>query len=385
MVQENQTVQGAAAAKKKNPLLKVLCALIFLVLCLAVFFYANTAIGFKGSTQNKGAYQAFDDLQKDTVDVVLLGSSATSRYFIAPKAYNDEGLSSFVIGSPSTPVIFMDNIMEYVQKTQKPKVFVIELRNVLKGYDSVNEVSVRTTVDSMKFYKEDRIKMIDEALEVMGEHAEEGSYDDKPLDYYLPIVKYHTRLTNVADADDPITSDELMLKLPYNKMQGFQCGSVTVTQAPQKTPTFQAKASKLDGDVKEILDDLLDYCDSIDAEVLFTFSPYIQTEEAGQETIAVTDYVNSRGYTCLNFCSDEMTQKLDVNWQTDMYNWHHFNYLGAEKYTKYLASYLKETYGLEDHRGDATYSKWQEGYELYEDYVADGIKHVAGKNVADEE
>ena len=374
--------QGNVKAKK-NPLPKILSVIVFLVLCVAVFFYANTAIGFKGTLQNKGTYQAFDDLQEDTVDVVLLGSSAASRYFIPSKAYNDEGVSAFVIGAASTPVIFMDNIMTYVQKTQKPKVFIIELRNVLKGYAAVNEVNVRTTVDNMKFYKSDRIEMINEALEVMEKHAEKGSYDDEPLDYYLPVIKYHTRLTSTGD--EAITTDELLLNLPYIKTQGYPCAGVTVTQAAQKTPTFATTSCELDSDIQEILDDLIDYCDSIDAQVLFTFSPYVQETEDSEMANAVTDYVQSRGYTCLNFCSDEMAEELGIDWSTDMYNNHHFNYLGAEKYTSYLTKYLKEHYDLEDHRGDDTYSAWEEGYEIYSDYVADGIKHVAKGNVADEE
>lgn len=384
MASGNHSIDAQGAATKKNPLLKVLSVLIFLVLCFAVFFYANTAIGFKGSGQNKGAYNAFEDLEQNTTDVVLLGSSATSRYFIPSLAYNDEGFSSFVIAPAGTPAIFMDNLMEYVQKTQNPKVFVIELRNVLDGYNAVDEASVRTTVDSMKFYSADRIGMIDEALEVMGEHAEEGSYDDSALDYYLPIVKYHTRLTSTAKRE-AITADELLLKLPYNETQGFQCGSVTLTQVPQDTPHYETTSCELDADIKEILDEIMDYADGIDAQVLFTFSPYVQTAEQSQMSNAVTDYVKSRGYDCLNSNSDELTQEMGIDWSTDMYNWHHFNYLGAEKYTKFLTKYLKEHYDLEDHRGDATYSSWEEGYKTYEDFVSDGIKHVEKNNVADEE
>ena len=376
---------SAAAAKTKSSALKNLCcAICFLILAVAVFFYANTAIGLQGTTQNKGAYRAFDDLEKNTVDAVFIGSSATSRYVNPSQAYSEEGIASFVIGTQKTPVILVDNIMKYVQKTQKPKVFVIELRNVLKGYESANEVDVRFTTDSMKFYNKDRIEMINEALDVMKEHAEKGSYDEDVIDYYLPVVKYHTRLTS-SKKKEAITKDELTLNLPYNKMQGFQCGNVTVTQVPQKNPKYETKSCKLDGDVKEVLDDLIDYCDTIDAEVLFTFSPYLQSNDKAKMTNAVTKYVEKRGYTCLNFCTEQMAEKLNINWQTDLYNNHHFNYLGAEKYTKYIAKYLKENYDLEDHSGDSKYDAWLEGYDLYKDYVADGIKHFEKSNVSDDE
>lgn len=368
---------------KRSPLIKILCAVIFLILCFVLFIYANFAIGYNGTTQNVGAYEAFDDLEEDTVDVMFIGSSAVSRYFIPSKAYVEEGISSFVLGAQATPIIFTDNIIDYVEKTQSPKLYVIELRNVLDGYDAVNEVDVRKTTDAIDFYKPDRIKMINEAIEVMNKHAEEGTFDDNPINYYFPIIKYHSRLTS-SDKDDAITTDDLLLDVPYNKTQGYRCSHNTVTQVPQQVPNYQTKACDLDSDIEEILSNLLDYCDTVDADILFTFSPYIQDKNTSMKTIAVQNYVENRGYTCLNFCSYKMTETLDVDWSTDMYNVNHFNYLGAEKYTSYLEKYLKENYDLKDHRGDESYKAWNKGYEAYNKYVAEGIKYIEDKNQADD-
>ena len=61
---------------------------------------------------------------------------------------------------------------------------------------------------------------------------------------------------------------------------------------------------------------------------------------------------------------------------TDYYNSKHVNYLGAKKYTAYLTAYIKENYDLPDHRGDKTYSLWEEGYAEYLEYVKDGTQET---------
>lgn len=375
---------AAKAAVKRNPLITVLKVVIFLILALVVFYYANCAVGYEGSKQDKGAYKAFDDLQNDTVDVVMIGASSVSRYYVAPKAYVDHGIASFVIGPPSTPVMFSDNVMQLVDETQDPKVYVVELRNILKGYGAVNEAAIRRTTDSVSLLKKERYDMIDEGLKTLRKHAKKGSYDDSRLDYLLPIVKYNSRISE-ADNQDRVTTDELMLNGVYNYTQGFHFSSPTVTQAPQKTPTFYTEVGELDEDSKEILDGVLEYCDSIDTPVLFTFSPLCANEEQALKMNAVTEYVKSRGYECLNFNTEKLSEAVGLDYSTDFYNNHHVNYLGAEKYTEYLSKYLIDNYDLPDHRGDNTYAAWEEGYEIYEDYVGDGIKHVSATNVADEQ
>ena len=377
--------QGQHTVKKdkRGPFAVVLSVIIFLMLAAAVFVYANMAIGFYGTKQSKGAFNAFDDLEKDSVDVVLIGSSATSRYFIPGKAHNDEGFASFELAPPAAPLIFTDNIIDLVEETQSPKLYVVELRNVLDGYNAVDEASVRKVADSIKVTKRERYEMINEALDVMAEHAPEGSYDTEVMDYYFPVIKYHNRLT-AGDNDSHLKASELLLQGSYNKMQGFQYSAPTLTKVAQETPHYVEESAELDPDIEEIVGNLLDYCDKLDADVVFTFSPFVMSEEKSAMSNAITDYVESRGYTCLNFNSFEMADELGIDWSNDFYNTNHCNFQGSEKYTDYLEEYISSHYDLPDHRGDSAYAAWEESYKKYEDYVADGILYVSDENVSDE-
>ena len=371
------------SARNKNPLLAILKVALFLVLAAAVFLYSNLAFSYAGTKQDKGAYNTFDELQKGTVDVAFIGTSATSRYFIPGQAYVEDGLASYVIAPPQTPAIFYDNIMDLIEQTQSPKVFVVELRNVLGGYDAVNEVAVRKTTDSIKLTKSQRYAMIDEALATMRKHAKKGTYDDSRIDYYLPVVKYHSRAFSDSKKEQ-ITLDDLLLKPVYNVTQGYQASGPVLDQASQKPGSYQSSAAELPSDIKEIMDGLLDYCDKLDAQVLFTFSPYSMSEDESLLSNAVSAYVQERGYDCLNCNNDETVAEIGLDWDKDFYNNHHVNYVGAQKYTSYLSKYLMKRYDLEDHSGDAAYSDWESGYQNFLDYTSVGLTRV-DSSVADEE
>ena len=54
---------------------------------------------------------------------------------------------------------------------------------------------------------------------------------------------------------------------------------------------------------------------------------------------------------------------------SDYWNNGHWNILGAEKITAWLAPKLQSTYDLPDHRGDEAYSAWEEKIKSWEKTV----------------
>lgn len=167
-------------------------------------------------------------------------------------------------------------------------------------------------------------------------------------------------------------------------MQGFYTSRASVTQAPQETPKYSSEIGEIDETSAKLLDSLLGYCDKIDEQVLFVLSPFsLQTYEDSENVNAIEKYVEDRGYECLNFNTAEMAEMLGIDWETDLYNRNHLNYLGSEKYTAFFARYLKENYGLEDHRGDPLYDDiYENGFKKYEKFVAKGIKYRSDSDVA---
>ena len=366
--------------KKRHPLRNAICAVVFTALVGATFVWATLAFSMQGRAQNTGAFAAFYDTPEDSVDVAYIGTSAASRFFVNPQAFEEEGVSTFPFGIQNTPLFLYDNLMDEFQTKQNPEVFVIELRPLLKDGEMLAEENCRRPIDSVSLLSPNRMGMFEESLQVMSAQLEPGSYDDNKWDYVFPVIKYHGRAT-----DGTMTVDDLLLNKPYNTMQGFACGSVTLSQVALGESKFTDRVGKLTDVQEEHLQDLLDYCETLDAHVLFVLAPQVcETYDKSKSLNAIQKFVEDQGWDCLNFNSDEMFAKLGLDHTTDFYNKNHCNYLGAEKYTSYLTSYLKDTYNLTDHRGDDTYQQWVDGYEDYQDFVSKGIKKSSSKEVADE-
>ena len=63
---------------------------------------------------------------------------------------------------------------------------------------------------------------------------------------------------------------------------------------------------------------------------------------------------------------EEISSVSTTDWDKDTQDeGNHLNIYGAEKVGKYIATYLKNNYNLDDHRNDEKYQKWNDELENY--------------------
>ena len=347
----------------------VLRIAVFLLLAALLFAYFNQVLTISASDSNRKIINAFYHEEENTIDVLYLGTSASNRYFISPLAYEETGMTVFTLATMGMPLFFVPELIEEVQKTQEPQLYVIELRSVLKDKEAITDAHIRRVTDSMKF-SENRTDAIRKALDFT-EGAQESDVGENFLEYYLPIIKYHDRFLQ-----GDVSASEWILQTGENETKGYVTSKSTLTQRPQQEAVYTDERGPLADEAAETLEEVLDYCDSLEQDVLFVLSPFSLKEEQAKQFNTVIDTVESRGYTVLNFNTEEMIETLGIDWDTDFYNSKHVNYLGAQKYTAYLTAYLAAHYDLEDHRGDSAYQSWEDALDYYRDYVADGIQFV---------
>ncbi len=344
-------------------------AAIFIVVAALLFVYLNEVFNIADSDSNKEIFNAFYEEEEDTIDAVYFGTSASNRYFIGPLAYEETGMTVFTLATMGMPLFFVPNLIEEVEKTQDPQMYIIELRWVLKTKDLITDAHIRRVTDSMK-YSENRTDAINKALEfVEGAGGELSNIDDSKWDYYVPIIKYHSRL----ETGDLSVKDVALINTK-NETKGYVTSYSTRKQVAQKEPVYSDGRADLSPEAEEALVELLDYCDGLDEDILFVLSPYSMKKGEKDKFNTAMDMVRERGYEVIDFNTPEMAEELDLNWKTDFYNSKHVNFLGAEKYTDYLTEYLSENYDLADHRGEKGYESWDEAYEYYLDYVEPGIR-----------
>lgn len=361
--------------KKKSALERKigLRVLVFLLIAGLLFVYLNQVFSIGNTDASKEIIQSFYEEEEDTVDVIYMGTSATNRYYNPGLAYEEAGVAAYDLAVMGMPMFFMPTMIEEVEKTQNPSLYIIEIRNVLKSKNEVTDAHIRRVTDSMKF-SSNRFEAVDIALDYTeGAKGKLSNIDDEKLSYYVPIVKYHSRATS-----GELTAGDVFLTDGQSAVKGYVLSPLTVTQKAQGVSIYSDEVGELAPEMADAFEATLRKCDRLKAQgkqILFVLSPYVVKEGEMDKFNAAVAMIREHGYDFLNCNDGAVLEEMNIDWETDFYNSKHVNYKGAEKYTKYLTNYIKDNYEIPDRRGDEAYSSWSEAHEKYCDYVRDGIQH----------
>lgn len=356
----------------------LLCTIGFLLCAGLLFCYLNKVFSMGDADGNRQTFKAFYAEPAGTIDVMYLGTSASNRYFINPLAYKEEGMTCFTLATMGMPMFFVPDLIDEVAKTQDPQLYIIELRWLQKDRDMITDAHIRRVTDNLKL---SGIKKhaIDLAFEQMdGSKGMLGDISDKKIDYYIPILKYHDRLQQ-----GQMSPGDFKLTASKNRTKGYIMSKNTTTQVNQLPGEVTDERAPMSDLAETALIATLDKCDALtgqsDKQVLFVLSPFCCHENQKQIFNTAMDMVREWGYPVLDFNTPEMYEELGLDFDKDFYNSKHVNFIGAEKYTRYLTDYIAAHYELPDHRGQEGWESWEKAYETYEEYVSGGIDTIQVK------
>lgn len=345
-------------------------AVVFIIIAALLFVYLNRVFSIGNSDTNTRIFNGFYAQEENTIDVMCIGTSATNRYFNPTKAYNDAGIAAFDMATMGLPMFLVPTIIEEVEKTQDPQLYIIELRNVLKSKNEVTDAHIRRVTDSMKM-SQDKADAVEKGKEYTKGATGEFTYTDEgTLEYYIPIVKYHGKL-----AAGSIRPKDLIPWKLKNAAKGFVRTGKTCERVPQEEPVYSDEYAELAPEMEGALLEVLGVCDAMEdgKEVLFVLAPYSVKEGEQEKFNTAVRMVTERGYPVLDCNQKDVTDAMEIDWKNDFYNSKHVNYVGSEKYTAYVTKYIVENYDLPDRRGDGRYESWEEAYEKYCNYVMEGL------------
>lgn len=326
-------------------------ALVFAVIFCLFCFYLLRVFDMKDEMGSEKVFNSFYAASEDTIDGIYLGSSGTYRYFMAPRAFSKYGFTVFDLATSSQPIVSQKYIIKEALKTQPNcKVILIEIRNVVKTDDHLYEADLRRVTDAFR-QSENRKDLIDDNLAYFkGLGLENFDYDK--WDYYFPFLKYHSRW------DGDITGTDLLGTREKTSYKGFLPTSKSYYVEKLSDPGEYAGTQSLGEARMETLDDLLDYCDTLDQKVIFVASPYYADQDKQERLNTAVDYIEGRGYEVWDFNHGELKDEIDMNWSRDYFEKNHVNIFGAMKYTDFISEKLKSELNLPDHRTDPDYETW---------------------------
>lgn len=320
---------------------------IFLILLLVVSYMVRT----NGDVKDR--FAGFYAERKDTLDVVMIGSSPVFPYYVAPKLWGETGIAMYPLSSNMQRPVAMKYLVEEAEKTQSPGLYIFEMRMFTMEDEGLREnmAYTRGVTDNMR-YSLLRNKTIQA---MVPEENEEGR-----LSFYLDIMKYHTNWKML------VLPSEWANMMYYNPhpLKGYtfkdevgpqpmpDCGGAEGTKA---IPTEQ----------EAYLRELLEYLQQGGHDALFIVSPYGESLEEQQMYNYMEEIVSLAGYPFINM--NDHFEEIGIIFEEDFADYgSHTNAIGAEKCTDFLREYLQENYDFTDKRGSASYASWDEAYELWQ-------------------
>lgn len=331
---------------------------VFRIISLAVslaltgYLFVHVSYMHRGYTRLMG----FHGLKDNTIDVAFVGTSVTFSSFMPMEAWNEYGMAAYDYCTNTQ----LENALRYsvreVMKTQSPKLLMIDVAPFLVQHspevvadEDDPDLLIKYNIDSMP-YSLNRAKLI-------GEINREKEGDLYSYLYYtFDICRYHSNRPSVGQWNN--SCNDVNRGYGYLSRNG---ASVVNTDHFFKDDGTE---EPLEGRHAVYLEQLLSDMDRLNCEVVFYCAPAYFMEDRKDECFRknyIKRVVEERGYVFWDLSAEVETVGLDYEY--DFWSYNHFDSLGAEKVTRYLAKRIVDTYEIPDRRDDPRYENWHNDYQ----------------------
>ena len=331
----------------------VLRTLLFLLLLASTFYVVDKTLQFKyddGITPIEDFYV----YPKDSIDVLLLGSSHMGVNIDTTILCNDYGIASYKMWGDTQPIWISYHHLVEALKTQHPKVVVLEALGLSHGIDySGYTNSVKNTMGLR--WSLNKVQAI------------LASYE--PEDYesaFFPLAQYHSRYAELNEKD----FSYYFWDHPYSEHNTRDWNIICPMDAPSTTQEKLPIGEKQLKYFKKI-----QYlCKKNQIPLLVLTSPYTAPEDERARLNSANEYLEQEGIPNLDCLTNYEAYGFDFS--TDFGdNAGHLNSTGCAKLTAILGQYLKDNYDLPDRTGDPlfAYATPQDAeFILGKSFVGDG-------------
>lgn len=313
----------------KKELLGFLC----LLLALAVFCGAASAVVSPKRYDYGAVWGMYEKEPKNTVDLLFFGSSLAYCDFVPAVIYEETGVTSFVMAGPKQTAPVTYRYLRQACKTQSPKTVFIEVTRFLCPRQN----------DSIKI----NLTYMPWGLERLIPTFEETSGEER-TGLLFPLYAYHDRWDDLKWAD------------LQKGLTGYDpdplAGYTFLDQALDLKEPVEREFSCDETDYAAMLSyagEMADFCREKGIRLVFFFSP---SYGGGHEDMLRGDLKRvCPDVEFVDFNEDFDSIGLDLS--TDFYDDHHLNYRGAEKFSRYFCGRLSEWGITPSHSGDG--KLWQ--------------------------
>ena len=309
---------------KKTPIIRIVC---FFVILIALIIPVQNALLYRDRKTDNSSYQIinFYKEKKDSLNPVFIGSSNCFAFYSPLLTYNSYGLKSNNYSSSGMGMIFYKYAIEEVKKTQEDALIVLTITPL----DIMNYTALHYLLDDMP-WSMNKLNFIKRYF----------TYGDESIlnsiEYFFPLMRLHERWSDIK-FDDLIKDDGT---------KGATAHEYYLTYVNDITDKlfFSDVRNEMPDTWKDIMSDLLDYCDDNKVNIVFLVPPRSFDEEEYTQLNSLLDYISSRNFDVMDL--REKAEEIGLDFTCDYYDKRHTNIHGSIKYSDYVINKLNEKYNI---------------------------------------
>lgn len=170
---------------------KIAVGVISVVVVVAMFFALQRLVvpKYAGDTPLEGNFTAEYYEETTEHDVIMVGDCEVYENFDPMVLWKEYGITSYIRGNAQQLVWQSYYMLEDTLKREKPKVVIYNVQSLSHGEPQREEYN-RMCLDGMKWSKT-KVDAINASM----------CKGEKMLDYIFPLLRYHSRITNLTKND----------------------------------------------------------------------------------------------------------------------------------------------------------------------------------------
>ena len=298
----------------------------------------------------------FFSMPRDTVDVLMLGTSHVYCSFIPKQIYEESGITSASLATSSQSYQNSYWLLKETLKRQKPEVVILDIHPIAT-YSNEEEEKARLHLTSGISIMPDLSINKYLAFRDISNVGYGFSVDMSIYDAY-GFLEYKNEYDRV-DGNIWEVINVFINPISEHKTLGFYATDTIFPLEEIHPYVIDIEQRDIYDTVGfEYLNKIFDLLQENDIELLLTRAPYDADRECESAYVQAFEWAEENDIPIIDYF--ELIDEIEINLATDFKDRDHLNYLGAKKATAYLTNYLVENYDLTDHRGDKKYWVWEE-------------------------
>lgn len=269
--------------------------------------------------------------EKDSLDIVIIGSSLISCAIDPYVLSKETGCTTFNLGIPGEAASVHATEVKEIMKTQKPDLIIVESFR----YVGVGRMDVDSATNCIAGLK----PSIDKYYLIAGLPVHGNKFNR--LEVMVPLLAHHNRWEDLT-ANDFKSRDSYKSELAWWN-DGYKTGAVSVDEF---TPG-NSEVTTMDTMLKRKLEETVTAAKENNVKLLFFNppNPELKEEDYGHYN-AMYQYLDEQGVDWIE-CNyyPEFISTMDIN--NDYCDYHHVNINGERKTTAFLAEYINSHYSFE--------------------------------------